>query len=158
MTETRFRVLHALRVKGFADVSLIAELADTPPSVVEQELAIADDAGLVTHRTGRITGWVLTAAGRAAHAELLARHDGDLLAAYRLFEPINAEMKATFAAWQLRGAVPNDHTAPLSDSYHDAWMEPVPGPHPHARPDTNRRGRLTVRRSTSRRPRSGRVR
>lgn len=173
---TAFRVLHALRVKGVADVPVIAELADMDASVVQAELAGAQDAGLAVHRAGRVTGWALTAAGRAAHAESLVAcrgQDGDLDAlasAYRLFEPVNAEFKATCAAWQLRdgqvdaikarvrsvnaaagavfdamtAALPRFDvharrlrraldrfeagddtalTAPLSDSYHDVWME-----------------------------------
>ena len=41
----RFRVLHALRIKGFAKAEVIAEIADLPVGVTREHLVVLQSAG-----------------------------------------------------------------------------------------------------------------
>jgi hypothetical protein len=119
-----FLVLHGLRLKGFAEVWILAELTAVAEPEVHRRLTLAAAGELVLRRDGRISGWTLTPTGRARHAELL---DADVAAAgcrdaltevYPRFGEVNAELKALCTDWQLRGGVPNDH----SDSGYDAGI------------------------------------
>jgi hypothetical protein len=122
-SDTRFLVLHALRLKGFASDEPIATAAGVDPA--DTLAALAAD-GLALKREGRLTGWTLTPDGRATHAKLIAE---DLDAAgcravvddaYQRFLAINENMLGCCTQWQLREVdgqqVPNDH----SDLAHDA--------------------------------------
>lgn len=123
-------VLHALRLKGFADIDAIAEQTGLYPSQVHNFLDHLQVAEQVLHREGRVTGWTLTPSGRRRHAELIgAELDGSgsrdaVDAAYRDFIPLNQEFLAVCADWQMRPlpasaaagggggeapVVPNDH-------------------------------------------------
>src|SRR5205823_13287876 len=66
-----FLVLHALRLKGFAGTGAVAETAGVSEEDATQRLDAAKADGLVVYREGRISGWSLTATGRARHGELL---------------------------------------------------------------------------------------
>ena len=111
-----FLVLHALRLKGFADTPAVGALALIEQDDVTRRLekAAADD--LVTYRSGRISGWALTPAGRSRHRELLvdelerAGTRDQVEAAYRSFLTVNNELLEVCTAWQLRKGVLNDHT------------------------------------------------
>lgn len=100
--------LHALKLKGFADVPVLASATAVDADQVERRLAELAEGGLVRRRTGPMPGWSLTAAGQRAHSELLRK---DLEAsearplvvdAYRRFMGINQELLQTCTAWQLR--------------------------------------------------------
>ena len=67
-----FLVLHALKVKGFADAVAVAELTAWPVGMVDTQLAVACRAGQVEQREARISGWALTTEGQARHVALLA--------------------------------------------------------------------------------------
>jgi hypothetical protein len=127
VSEPEFLVLHGLRLKGFAAPAVLAGLVELPDDDVEGELAKLQTGGLVQYREGRITGWSLTRAGRAHHAERC----GDELASvgcrdvidgsYRQFLEVNEPFLAVCTDWQLRGAadgaqVINDH----GDANYDA--------------------------------------
>jgi DNA-binding MarR family transcriptional regulator len=124
-SQPRLRVLHALRLKGFADAATVAGSAglDLPAAAAHLESLSAE--GLVAFRAGRRPGWVLTGAGRDEHRRLAAAelaeagcrstvHD-----AYGCFLGLNAELLAACTAWQLREVerrqVPNDHSDPAYD-------------------------------------------
>lgn len=66
------RVIHALRLKGFADTAVIAEAAEVDPTVAGEVLEAAAAQGQVRHREGRMTGWMLLPPGRARGEALLA--------------------------------------------------------------------------------------
>lgn len=113
-------VLHALRLKGFADTDVVARAIGVPePEVAAhaQELVAAE---LVQRRDGKLSGWSLTKEGRVEHAsriaaELEASGTRDVVdAAYRSFLAANGDMLGTCTAWQLRdeagGQVLNDHS------------------------------------------------
>jgi hypothetical protein len=116
-----FLVLHALRLKGFAGTGGVAETAGVSEEEASQRLDAAKEAGLVTYREGRISGWSLTAAGRTRHGELLAaERDGAAYTDpvdnnYRRFLEINGDLLGVCTDWQMRpgpGGQPviNDHS------------------------------------------------
>jgi len=124
--DPRLVVVTCVRLKGFADVGPIVEASGLDGSTVADLLVDLGTQDLARRREGRISGWTLTPAGRALHAELVAAelseagcHD-DVEAAYRQFLGQNPRLLATASAWQLRQengqAVVNDHT----DAEHDA--------------------------------------
>lgn len=124
-SEPRTLVLHALRLKGFADTPVVAAHARLSEDDAAGLLAKLDKEGLATRREGRITGWSLTATGRTAQADLaVAESDAcraDIRAAYRDFLALNAEMLSVCTAWQMRtvGGEPvlNDHADAAYDSH-----------------------------------------
>ncbi|MFC4948263.1 MarR family transcriptional regulator [Pseudonocardia sp. GCM10023141] len=131
-TDSRLLVLHLLRLTGFVAAERIAR--DTGLTGVEVVAVLdgASSAGHATERTGRISGWTLTAAGRAAHAALLAEEleqrgaRADVEVADRAFVTLNEPFKVVCSRWQLRpdGTV-NDHQDPSYDAAVVAELEPV---------------------------------
>jgi hypothetical protein len=110
-----FLVLHALRLKGFADTGVVASLSRMAPDEATRHLEKAAAAGHVTRRDGRISGWALTPDGRSRHHELIAAElDGTGARAaiedgYRRFLEVNNELLTVCTDWQLRENVLNDH-------------------------------------------------
>lgn len=125
-SDPRFLVLHGLRLKGFGDVSAVAEAAgvDDPDAKPELDGLVAE--GLAAYREGRLSGFTLTPAGRAEHARLIAEElDGSgqrdaVHAAYQRFLGINGDLLGICTAWQLRDvdgeSVVNDHSDPAHDA------------------------------------------
>jgi hypothetical protein len=122
-SEPRTLVLHALRVKGFADTPVVAAHAGVSDADAAALLDSLAKEGLAARREGRITGWSLTAPGRAAQAELAtaeaASHRDEIHAAYRDFLALNTEMLAVCTAWQMRTVdgepALNDHADAVYD-------------------------------------------
>lgn len=117
------RVVHALRLKGFADTRALASAAG-----VADEHAVADalDAarreGWVTRRDGLVSGWSLTPAGKARDRAAI---DAELASsgaraaverAYGRFLDLNPQLLQVCADWQLRDGSLNDH----ADAGYDA--------------------------------------
>lgn len=117
----RTLVLHALRLKGFADTGVVAAHAELPPHAAENQLQALREEGLAAHRDGRITGWSLTADGRAEHQRLMAAevdHAGvrdEVAAAYRGFLAVNKELLSVCTDWQVRDGAVNDHADAVYD-------------------------------------------
>jgi hypothetical protein len=142
-SEPSFLVLHALRLKGFAEDDVIAGITALDVADVSTHLKVLAEDELVVRRDGRVSGWSLTPGGRTEHAGLVA---GELAAAgardavfgaYERFLAINREMLAVCTAWQLRdvdGAQTiNDH----SDAVYDGEViERLVGIHDRVRPVT----------------------
>jgi len=125
--ESRLRVLHGLRVKGFAEAPGLAEFAGLGESEVSEQLDVLSSAGFVAHREGAIVGWFLTPAGHAEHASALAAEVAgsgpteEVRAGYERFVALDAMVKAICTAWQVRdldAGVINDHT----DAGYDATV------------------------------------
>lgn len=118
-SEPDFLVLHALRIKGFAEPQVIEASTQLDGDEVAKFLEVFETEGLATHRAGRVSGWVLTGDGRAederrAAAELDAAGARDVVSdAYRRFVALNPEVLQVCTDWQLRegaeGATVNDH-------------------------------------------------
>lgn len=106
--------MHALRIKGFAPVPTVADIAALPAAEVATHLGAFERAGHVQYREARDL-WQLTPEGRAVHAERLAEEVAATRAADRLaehYEPFlgfNDEFKQICTDWQLRDGQPNDH-------------------------------------------------
>jgi hypothetical protein len=117
-SDPRFRVLHALRIKGFAKADLLAELAAVQQPDVEAQLAEFQAAELAQFREARAL-WQLTAKGRDVHAAQLTV-DAEpvreaLRAPYEAFLELNESFKELCGAWQLRNGSPNDHSDDVYD-------------------------------------------
>jgi hypothetical protein len=125
-SEPDLLVLHALRLKGFAEADVVAaDNGMTVDEVTKHLDAFADD-GLVRYRSGRVSGWALTGAGRTEGERRLAEElvaagaaDG-VRDAYERFLAGNADMLGLCTDWQVRdvdGAqVVNDHADPDHDA------------------------------------------
>jgi hypothetical protein len=120
-SEPRFRVLHALRIKGFAKVDVLSELSGLPSAEVESHLAALQSEELAMFREARAL-WQLSPKGREAHGAALAADvkqaglQEGLHADYEEFLELNDGFKALCGDWQLRDGNPNDH----SDAAYDA--------------------------------------
>ena len=122
----RLRVLHAVRLKGFAADDAVAAVTglSTPEAVAV--LGELGTEGLAVKREGRLTGWSLTPDGRATHAKLLAADLEEsgcreaVADAYQRFLAINQRILECCTQWQLREVngeqVPNDHSDPAHDA------------------------------------------
>jgi len=119
----RLLVLHGLRLKGFVEVDALSELIGVTSQRCEAELSAAEGDGLVVHRGGRATGWMLTPVGRAEVAKLLgAELDGSgartsIEGAYGRFLGVNGAFLALCTDWQMKDELTlNDHANPAYDA------------------------------------------
>ncbi|ONI69671.1 transcriptional regulator [Kribbella sp. ALI-6-A] len=114
-------VLHAVRLKGMADVSTVAARFGLDQAMADELLLDYQAYGWVTWSEFAGTGgWSLTPAGRAENERRLAveRKDaGDavLREVYQEFLPLNARLQQACTDWQLRPSEDdpmafNDHT------------------------------------------------
>jgi hypothetical protein len=145
-------VVTCVRLKGFADIDPIVEASGLDSATISDVLADLGGQELARHREGRVSGWTLTPAGRALHAELVAAElaaagcEADVDAAYQEFLGLNPRLLTTASAWQLRQengqAVVNDHT----DAEHDARViGDLRALHDETAPLANRLGSLLER-------------
>jgi hypothetical protein len=121
LSDPFFRTFHALRLKGFAKVDTIAEVADLPPAIVVEHLATLEQREWAAFREARQL-WQLTALGRDEYRLSLIEDIGDadlresLAESYDAFLAIDEQFKALCSDWQLRAGQPNDH----ADEAYDA--------------------------------------
>jgi len=123
------RVVHVLRVKGFVDTPVVAEVAGLSEDEAATRLTALEAAGHARHRDGRVSGWMLTTGGRA-HGEALLADEladigcrGEVEEAYRRFLEANQDFLGLCTDWQLRSdpedpdgeRIVNDH----ADAAHD---------------------------------------
>lgn len=117
--------LHGLRLKGFAEASVVADLFSLDEAAVTAALEEAAASDFAMFRDGRRTGWALKPAGRTENERLLAEeldasgHRALVLAAYERFLALNGTMLAVCTRWQVKDADAqelNDH----SDAAYDA--------------------------------------
>src|SRR5881392_3941382 len=71
-SETQLLTLHGLRLRGFSEPDGVAEIVGLDPEVVRPILEQFVHDELAIYREGRMSGYTLTAAGRAHHEHLLA--------------------------------------------------------------------------------------
>jgi DNA-binding transcriptional ArsR family regulator len=134
-------VLHALGIKGRASLEEVAAVLGNVPSATERWLRQLEGAGLVIERTaGRRPGWMLSAAGRAAHAsqcwESVSSDARDrLVAEYKSFLQINPRAKTACSVWQ---------TASDEQRRAEVLME-LEEIHEHVEPALSRCGRIVPR-------------
>lgn len=114
-----FRVHHALRIKGFATIDVIAEISMVDESAANGHLSALQQDGHAMFREARSL-WQLTPTGKELHSSRLTDDVTDtvrsgLASVYHDFLVINEKFKELCGAWQLRDGAPNDH----SDSAYD---------------------------------------
>jgi len=113
-------VLHSLRLKGFAEPTDVSDATTLPEGTVTELLVAFRDQEIVGRRDGRISGFMLTPAGKERHAVLLDKERSEAACAprvewaYDAFLAYNETFKQLCSDWQLRTVdgkqVPNDHT------------------------------------------------
>ncbi len=115
MRDPRLAVLHTLRLKGFAEADVVADVSGVDREVVAGVLTALAAEGHTIHRDGRVSGWAVSASGRAVHAALVARELDEsgcrdaVAAGYRRFLQHNKDLLTICTDWQVRGDTPNDH-------------------------------------------------
>lgn len=126
-TETstaHFDVLHALKVKGLATDDTLTALTGHDADALAVTVGQLADAGFVMRREGgRISGTMITPAGKAEYERLSAEsplNESERAAVdtfHEGFGPINGDFKKVCASWQIRpDETPNDH----ADADYDA--------------------------------------
>jgi len=114
LTDQRLLVLHTLRLSGFVSGDAVAERTGVDAVTVRAILEQARADGHVLQRSGRISGWILTPDGRAAHARMLGE----------AFLALNEPFKQICTGWQLRpDGSSNDHVDPAYDAVVVARLE-----------------------------------
>lgn len=120
-------VLHAVRVRGFADTPAIARRFELDQAETNEHLLDAEANGWVTHTAFAGTGgWSLTDRGRRENERQLAAELArtgraeEVRNAYDTFVPLNGPVLQACTDWQLRPAPGNrlslnDHTDPAWD-------------------------------------------
>lgn len=111
--------LHGLRLKGIAEPDVVAATMGADAAGMAAELESLQGDGLASYRYGRISGYLLTPAGRATGEELLANEldatgtRSVIEGAYADFLTFNHQLLEVCTSWQLRegdgAARPNDH-------------------------------------------------
>jgi hypothetical protein len=111
----RFRVHHALRIKGFGKVENVCELSGLPEEEVLSHLQAMQEEGQTNFRENRGL-WQLTPDGREAYTSALEEdvsrpgfREG-LAEKYHRFLELNETFKGLCSDWQLRNGEPNDHS------------------------------------------------
>ena len=114
----KFEVLHALKVKGLANDAFLAAMTGLSDDDLSATVAGLTGDGLAVRRENpRISGTMLTAAGKAAYDDLFAQNPLDAAARtavdgiYSAFLPVNSAFKRVCASWQMvTDDTPNDHS------------------------------------------------
>ncbi len=117
--EARFLVLHALRIKGFADAATVSQLSTVRPGRTSTILGELAESGHAKFFQAREL-WQLTPDGKERHAAEIvgpaAAHGPGLRDHYEEFLELNSRLKELCTAWQTRDGELNDHT----DAAYDA--------------------------------------
>jgi hypothetical protein len=100
-------VLHTLRLKGFAQPDAVASATGMSEDDAAALLEHAVDGGLAVERDGRVSGYTLTATGRARQEALLSGETGRAGKAavrrqYERFLGLNRELLSLCTDWQVR--------------------------------------------------------
>jgi len=116
-----FRTFHALRIKGFAKVEVVAEVADLPQTLVDEHLQALHAREWAMFREARQL-WQLTPVGREEHKIALVEDVGHTHIAAKLHDPyhhfldVNGRFKELCGDWQLKNGSPNDHADTAYDT------------------------------------------
>ncbi len=113
-----FRLLHAMKIKGFASTELLVEMTGLDPTWTEEQLDILLRSDLAKFHEAR-SFWQLLPAGKERHSASLPGVDADRLddlrKAYHPFLELNLAFKELCISWQMRNGEPNDHSDPAYD-------------------------------------------
>jgi hypothetical protein len=118
-------VLHGLRVRGFAETDVLAEITHLDAVTVVRALEEFAAEGLVSRKQGvEVSGWVLTPQGRAEHEKRLAEEldaagaRAEVECQYAAFTELNGAVLQVCTDWQLRDGGLNGH----GDAGYDAGV------------------------------------
>jgi hypothetical protein len=117
-------VLHGVRLKGFGEPDDIAAIVGVSKHVVVENLEKAQADALVLRRdSGRLTGWSLTAEGRAEQERLLraeiaaSGYEATVRSAYERFLAMNKALLHLCTDWQMVDETTlNEHDDPAYDA------------------------------------------
>ncbi|PZF80290.1 transcriptional regulator [Jiangella anatolica] len=108
---TTLLVLHAVRLRGFAETPDLAARFGLDPAEAAEALEDARARGWVTHAEfAGLGGWSLTESGRAENERLLAAElteagaAAEVEAVHAAFLPLNARLLRAVTDWQLGAA------------------------------------------------------
>ena len=147
VSDPRFVVHHALKIKGFVKMDGLAELTGFAPDDVQVHLNEMTAAGLAMFREARGL-WQLTPDGRAAHGPALEAdiaRDGfreGLQRHYGAFLEQNEELKQLCNDWQLKDGQKNDHS---DAAYDQAILQRLTELHDRSQPVVSGFGAVAVR-------------
>jgi hypothetical protein len=123
-------VLHAVRIRGFADIPTIAGRFGLDPARTTEILGDAQAYGWVVHTVfADLDGWSLTESGRAENERRLAVElagtggADEVREVYRGFLPLNTRLRRVCTDWQLRPVI-GDRFA-VNDHFDRAWDDRV---------------------------------
>lgn len=137
------RVLHALRLVGFAGTGAVAERAGTDHPDTARILRDAEHKGWVQRVAfADLDGWSLTDSGRRQNERLLATErlvadPGDVITTvYREFLPLNRRLLRAITDWQIKPThqdefAPNDHVDLAWDGHVLDELAALSGELPH---------------------------
>ncbi|MBF9128404.1 hypothetical protein I0C86_05275 [Plantactinospora sp. S1510] len=119
---TDLLVLHAVRLKGFADTASVAARFGLDTEQTREELLDAQAHGWVSRSSfADLAGWSLTGTGYR-HNEVQLRDEldrvgarGTVTAVHERFLPLNARASRIFTTWQLGPGSPTDTFHQLAD-------------------------------------------
>ncbi|MDI1460624.1 transcriptional regulator [Catellatospora sp. KI3] len=119
---TGLLVLHAVRLRGFADTAAVAARFGLDPAQTGEDLLDAQAYGWVTRSSfSDLSGWSLTGSGYQRNTAQLrdelgsAAAEQTVSAVHDRFVPLNAEATQAFTAWQLDSGRPADILRRLAD-------------------------------------------
>lgn len=135
----RLLVLHGLRLRGFGEPADVAAIVGVDEQTVAEHLDKAAADGHALRREGpRLSGWALTAEGRAEQERLLAEElvaagvEPVVRMAYERFLGMNSSLLSLCTDWQMVDeATLNDHSDP---GYDQAVLDRLHAHHEGAEP------------------------
>jgi hypothetical protein len=115
-------VLHAVRLKGFADTEAVAARFGLDTDRTREDLLDAEAYGRVSRSSfGDLAGWSLTGAGRRHNEAQLrdeldsAGAEGTVAAVHKRFRRLNIRASEMFTGWQLEPDGSRDTVRGLED-------------------------------------------
>jgi hypothetical protein len=116
-------ILHALKVRGFADAEQLSESIGIPAADIHGYLTTAGKDGLVKQRSGRINGFTLTSSGRERRSQLRESavtpdQVSALTPIYEEFLAPNRQFKKLTTDWQLHADGDISVVLPRLDEVH----------------------------------------
>ena len=124
-SESNLLILHALRIRGFVQLSEIVISTGLKVEEVESHLDSFKENNLVNYREGRIEGWMLTQEGRGRSQQLVASElessgfREEINSNYQGFLSSNQRFLSLCTDWQLRTVNGEQEINDHSDTAYD---------------------------------------
>ena len=124
-SESNLLILHALRIRGFVELSEIVISTRLKVEEVESHLDSFKENNLVNYREGRIEGWMLTQEGRGRSQQLVTSElessgfREEINSNYQDFLSSNQKFLSLCTDWQLRTVNGEQEINDHSDTTYD---------------------------------------